>query len=426
MKKKILLIELNEFSIDLLNKGVKVLGLKNIKKILKLNHSKTFSDDQLEGQGLDPWVQWVSVHTGKPSKVHNVLRIGDIPKLELPQVWEILASNGITTGIWGPMNASLNNRRGCKFFLPDPWAYSEIGYPDSLNSFLDLPRYYSKNYIVPSKKNLAKGFLKFILFFLRKGIFLSFLKESINASLIILKNGLSNMTLFSLFDMFNTIAFLKFKNSTSPDFSIIFLNSLAHLQHHYWSDKETNKEMKMCLRILDKIIGLLLDSLKPNESVVVVNALSQRNVFKKGIYIYRQIDSREFLNAANIKYAKFEEGMTNDCHIFFSSIDDLNHAYIVFANAKIKNKKIFYVEIDTKFKNKLFVQLNFHKKVSLNQYLSINNRSLKFFDYFTLIRERTGEHIKEGDIFSQRVLFPEKLKNHHISNYLFNHFDIKI
>ena len=241
-----------------------------------------------------------------------------------------------------------------------------------------MPRYYSKNYIVPSKKNIAIGLLKFILFFLRKDLFLGFLKESINASLIILKNGLTNMTLFSLFDMFNTIAFLKFKNSTSPDFSIIFLNSLAHLQHHYWSNKETNKEMKMCLRTLDKIIGLFLNAIKSNESVVVINALSQRNVFKKGIYIYRQIDSREFLNAAKIKYAKFVEGMTNDFHIFFNSIQDLNHAYNIFANAKIKNKKIFYVEIDAKFKNKLFVQLSFHKKVSLNQYLSINNKSLKF------------------------------------------------
>ena len=34
MKEKILLIELNEFSLELLNKGVKELGLKNIKRIL--------------------------------------------------------------------------------------------------------------------------------------------------------------------------------------------------------------------------------------------------------------------------------------------------------------------------------------------------------------------------------------------------------
>ena len=147
MKEKIFIIELNEFNISLLKKGVKKLGLENIDKILKFKHSKTFSDDNLEGQGLDPWVQWVSVHTGRPSSIHNVLRIGDVPKLEFPQIWEKIALKGFSTGIWGTMNASINIKKGCRFFLPDPWAFSEIAYPNSLNLFLDLPRYYSKNYI---------------------------------------------------------------------------------------------------------------------------------------------------------------------------------------------------------------------------------------------------------------------------------------
>ena len=62
----------------------------------------------------------------------------------------------------------------------------------------------------------------------------------------------------------------------------------------------------MCLRVLDRILGLLLNSKKSNETIVVINALSQRNVYKKGIYIYRQIDSQRFLDNVNIKYSKFE------------------------------------------------------------------------------------------------------------------------
>ena len=424
MKEKIFIIELNEFSIDLLKRGVKELGLENIDKILKFNHSKTFSEDKLEGQGLDPWVQWVSVHTGKPSSIHNVLRIGDVPKLEFPQIWEKIALKGFSTGIWGTMNASINIKKGCKFFLPDPWAFSEIAYPNSLNLFLDLPRYYSKNYVLPSKNNLVKGFIKFIFFFIRKKIFFGFLRESIKGLLIILRNGLTNMTLFSLFDMFNTFAFLKFKESTKPDFSIIFLNSLAHLQHHHWNNDVINKETRMCLKVLDKIVGSLLDSVKSNESIVIINALSQKNVFKKGICIYRQIDSENFLNAARIAYYKFEEGMTNDCHVFFNSQDELNHGYLALSNASINNEKIFYVEKDLKFKNKLFFQMNFKKRVSFNEYFSINNRLLKFSDYFILIRERTGEHTKEGDIFSEKIYFPDKLKNHQISKYLLKYFEL--
>ena len=65
IKESLLVIELNEFNIDLLKKGVKKLKLKNIEKILKFNHSNTLCYDNLERHGLDPWVQWVSVHTGK-------------------------------------------------------------------------------------------------------------------------------------------------------------------------------------------------------------------------------------------------------------------------------------------------------------------------------------------------------------------------
>lgn len=423
MKEKILLIELNEFNIDLLKRGAEKLGLRNIKKILKFNHSETFSEDSLESQGLDPWVQWVSVHTGKTSTIHKVLRIGDVPKLEFPQIWEKLSERGISSGLWGLMNASRNSAKKCKFFLPDPWAFTQTAYPDSLNYYLDLPRYYSKNYIVPSKIKLIKGFLKFIYFFLRKKMFLGFLQVSMKALLITLKNGFKNITLFSLFDMFNTFTFLKYKKVKNPDLSIIFLNSLAHLQHHFWNDHHINNEMNMCLRVLDDIFGLLLNSIKGNESIIVINALSQRNVFKKGIYIYRQKDSKNILSVLNIKYKSFEEGMTNDGHIFFNSLEQCNYAFLILSNAKINDNALFYVERDKKDKNKLFFQCCYKNKVGVNDHFITNDKLFRFFDYFTLIRERTGEHVNKGDILSEKLYFPKKLKNHEIYEYLYKHFE---
>ena len=65
MKAKILIVELNEFNSDLLAKGANKLGLKNINIIIL-----ELLDDIHESQGLD-WVH----NTGKPSSIHNVLRI---------------------------------------------------------------------------------------------------------------------------------------------------------------------------------------------------------------------------------------------------------------------------------------------------------------------------------------------------------------
>ena len=129
-------------------------------------------------------MQWVSVHTGKKSSQHKIIRTGDINKLKFPQIWEILGDKGFTTGIWGPMNASKRRTKGCKFFLPDPWTYSENAYPNELNLFLSLPRYYAKNYIVPSKRSLVKSFIKMLIFFLSKKMIIKAFKETLNVLII--------------------------------------------------------------------------------------------------------------------------------------------------------------------------------------------------------------------------------------------------
>ena len=70
-----LIIELNEFDPNYFKKISKELNLEHIQHIFKLNHTNTFTDEQEEYQGLDPWVQWVSIHSGKPFKQHSICRL---------------------------------------------------------------------------------------------------------------------------------------------------------------------------------------------------------------------------------------------------------------------------------------------------------------------------------------------------------------
>ena len=114
---KIIFLELIEFNDDLLRKASKDLNLKNIQKMLSLNHSTIITDDTYESDFLEPWVQWVSIHTGKPSSEHQIKHLGDVPHLGTKQIWEDLSDKGISSGIWGAMNASRNGADGCKFFF---------------------------------------------------------------------------------------------------------------------------------------------------------------------------------------------------------------------------------------------------------------------------------------------------------------------
>ena len=99
-----LLLELNEFNPGLLDECSNRLGLKNVRKLLSMQSSVTFTEDKLERFGLDPWVQWPSIHTGLNSKVHALKHLGDIPKLDKDtlQIWELLFQKyGVEFSVWG-------------------------------------------------------------------------------------------------------------------------------------------------------------------------------------------------------------------------------------------------------------------------------------------------------------------------------------
>ena len=91
---KFLILELNEFNHKILKDYSKKNNYKYIKKILDYNHTKTFTNDIYKGNNnqdgfLDPWTQWVSIHTLKPSIHHKVKNLGDVPKIKFKQFWEI-------------------------------------------------------------------------------------------------------------------------------------------------------------------------------------------------------------------------------------------------------------------------------------------------------------------------------------------------
>ena len=92
MRKNLLLIEINECDFDFFLYGSKKYKYSSIKNFfsnkVKLN---TFTKDKQEGFNLDPWVQWVSVHTGKISKIHKNYRLGQKVNKKVEQIWDRLS-----------------------------------------------------------------------------------------------------------------------------------------------------------------------------------------------------------------------------------------------------------------------------------------------------------------------------------------------
>ncbi len=422
MKRKLLIVELNEFNVELLANNADKFGLKNIRRLLKMNRSLTSCDELKEHHGLDPWVQWVSIHTGVGFNTHKIKHLSQENDSGYPQIWEILSKDGFTSGIWGALNSSLGNTSKCLFFFPDPWSFSQNAYPIILNNFLALPRYFSKNYLSLLSQNFFISIFRFIFYFFTTDTLFLLRKDFLYIINSLLKQPLSTNLLFSLYDLVSCRIFLKYQKEFNPDFLIIFLNSLAHSQHKYWGKTQISKELEFTLKNVDRILGNLFDSISSEYALIIMNGLSQKNVDGSGYCIYRQINPRNFIKFLGLNFIKIEQCMTNDCFVFFKNRNELLNAYDVLSDIKVNNKKIFDIEIKYDNEIKLFYQFNFFNRLDKETFFYVGNNKYKFFDHFSLLAERTGSHVPKGDIFSHGINLNPILTNYQITKFILKFF----
>jgi hypothetical protein len=116
---KLIFLQLNEINFDLISKYIeKGIDLPNFNKIISQGIYHTSSE--LNYHELEPWIQWVSVQTGKTYAEHGVFRLGDIVKTDHLQIFEKIEKKGFTVSAISPMNAR-NELSAQSFFVPDPW-----------------------------------------------------------------------------------------------------------------------------------------------------------------------------------------------------------------------------------------------------------------------------------------------------------------
>lgn len=420
-KPRLLLVELNEFDPDFLLVQARRLGLTSIQKALSFKRSMTTTDDEVEHHGLDPWVQWVNVHCGMPLSQHGVQRIGQTERQKSPQIWTALGEQGYTWGVWGAMNAPRQDAPGCQFFFPDPWAFEERAYPEALNKLLALPRYMAQNYLDVDRAVFLKEAMVFVSALVAPNMWSSTFAFSKAMFAQMLRGDLSVHTMSTFLDYLSTLVFVSNRNKLKPDFSLIFLNNIAHLQHQFWRrGDELHPEMELGLRLTDKMLALLLDSLDENEALIILNGLKQKNVEGEGFYVYRQKNPQAFVEKLGIE-GTVEQGMTHDAHILCASVERAEHAERVLTKCVMSNgDSLFYVErvSDTC----VFYQIAFEREISPDLTIINGNLTYDVADILELYAKRTGAHIPDADVFSKGIDLPSKIYNHEIYHAILSHF----
>lgn len=439
-KKNLLVLHLNEFDLEYLYKGAKIYKCRNIKKLLELKKITTYTSDKVQNKNLDPWVQSVTINTGQESKKHKIFKINQKLSKNINQIWDILVKNKINCGIWGQMNAIYRPQENLKFFFPDPWNFKSLPHPENLNSYFELPKYYSQNY---TDVNYFK--FSFLLFkFVTNLIFSKNIFYFINNSNFFLKllfsSGLKNYILFFLFDLISIRLFDTMVRKYKTNFSYIFLNSLAHFQHNDWDEIRAEKNY---FNLTDKILEIFFDIYKKNNSsLLIFNGFTQRKIKKE--FILRPYNPAKFLKQIGIEFIKLEQDMTHGGFIYFENLKKKNQAinilknfnafnFYLFEIVTFKQNRIFYrvniksTKIINKIHNSQSKFLYYNKKSVLKKKISTHENNKVFLQNIKFIKS-TGVHSNKGTLFYGKIkddLFKKKLiHNKKIFNVIKNFYNI--
>jgi hypothetical protein len=410
----LVLLEFNELTPALMDRFIAEGSLPNFAR-LRAKSEVFVSDAEEHEPYLEPWIQWVTVHTGVPFSEHGIEHLSEGHKLLYINLWDLVSQQGHSVWICGSMNA--NRESGTTgYLLPDPWSADIEPHPEALLPYFRFVQRNVQEYTndrVPLSKS---DYLRFIWFMLTHGL-------SPNTAVSILRQLISEKRTgtgrwrraFILeklqFDVFSAVF-----RRTQPAFSTFFLNSTAHMQHLYWRyleperftlplDRKKQLEYESSIlegyRAMDQLLGRMLTLVGEDAIVILATALSQQPCLRfeeaGGKRSYRPKDFVQLLRFAEITCpCRVEPVMSEQFWLRFDNASDATSAERKLAALKVGQERAIYTERND---SAVFASCSIHHSLADDATLQIENsdRSAPFFDLFYAPEGgKSGMHHPEG------------------------------
>lgn len=329
---KLLVVQLNEVNFDVVARYLEKHPLPAFRKLLSsYQRAETYAEQ--EYQHLEPWIQWVSAHTGLSYSEHGVFRLGDMVHSGLPQIFERLESSGLRVGALSPMNAR-NSLQSPAYFVPDPWTQTRSdGSPFSERLTAMLRQTVNEN---------ASGRISASSVLTLTEVALRTLHPRRTPALLRMiaasrsRPWMKAMVLDQVVHMLN----LHLMEKTRPDVAFVFLNAGAHIQHHYFlnsacsgvahrnpdwyapADRDPVLEM---LEAYDPILADCMALADHGTRLILATGLTQVPYDRVKFY-YRLRDHAQFLTKSGIAFSAVHPRMTRDFEIEFEHPADAANA----------------------------------------------------------------------------------------------------
>jgi len=298
-----ILLALNELNVDYIKGYISQGKLPNFGKLLK--HGVVNTTSEVKYELLEPWIQWATIQTGKTFDEHQVFRLGDlVDRPDLHQIFEDLEKSGRSVGAISPFNAD-NRLSSPKFFIPDPWTQTKTSGGYLIGK---LSRTVSR--FVNGNASGRVGLIDVIWLLLGFVVYVRVKRWPKFFKLVSMRQKPGVKA--AILDMILLELFVTLQKKHKPDYSHLFFNGGAHVQHHYMFNSSQYKgvfknpewycpsdwdPILMMLETYDTIIGDLLES---GERIIGVTGLHQVPHEKQTFY-WRPVAHKEFLIECGLK-----------------------------------------------------------------------------------------------------------------------------
>jgi hypothetical protein len=394
--KSVVLLELNEINFDYVLRYVRQGHLPHFGGVIT---SAAVADTTSENcyEHLEPWIQWVSAHTGLTFEQHRVFRLGDIVDQDLEQIWEKLETAGVTVGAVSPINAA-NRTRQSRFFLPDPWTNTPVS-GDWILRQLCL----ALNQAVG--ENAQQRMTLLTLFRVALGVAAHFRSSTIGELVAhTFRRGEQSWRAVLFLDRLLADVFIRQWRRHRPGFASLFLNGAAHIQHHYmfsssvydgprrnpdWYVKPGSDPLLDVYRLYDRVLDDV-QHLPGSPRIMIATGLHQEP-HPVEQYYYRLKDHAQFLRKLKLPFTSVEARMSRDFTIYCATSTDAARCAASLAALRAPDDTALF-EVDNRGRD-LFVMLTYPKEIARGFVYSDGQRALgDLADDVVFVALKNGEH----------------------------------
>jgi hypothetical protein len=400
MRTPLFLLELNEVNFEFLEAYIARGDLPNFAALFK-THGFVRTTSETRYEHLEPWIQWVTAHTGLTFAEHSVFRLGDIVERDIPQIWEILEAQGLKVGAISPMNAKHRLSKPA-FFVPDPWTPTQISAPWTLRRLhAALSQAVNDN---ADFKLTASSALDLILGAARYARPINYRKYVQLA----LHSRTCHWRKAMFLDVLLADVFVREVRRTEPDFSSLFLNAAAHIQHHYmfsaapydgphrnpdWYLAEGADPLFEVYDLYDRIVGQIQKSF-PRARLMIATGLHQVP-HREATYYWRLKDHQSFLRSIGLQFETVEPRMSRDFLVRCSDEALARTAEIKLGQVCHEDGTPLF-EVDNRGKD-LFVVLTYPREVMPDARFTVGAEDRgRLFERVVFVALKNGEHSGVG------------------------------